>query len=128
MTTKTLSHYAERLPAMQAAARTHGYALAFHGSGRRDCDLIAVPWIVEASDARTVIEALRIAAEGVIVGAFDGDLSELLPYGDYTQRNPTPKPHGRLAWSIQIGHGNYFDVSVMPLLPGRFGERQEDVS
>lgn len=106
--------YAARLPAMRAAARAHGYALAFHGSGERDCDLVAVPWVVEAADPLTLIEALRVAADGVIVGAFAGDLSTLEPYGDYTQRSPTPKPHGRYAWSIQIGGGLYFDVSVTP--------------
>jgi len=123
MTSYTLHHgdcldvYAQRLPAMRNAARTHGYALALHGSGERDCDLIAVPWISEASKMSTLIEALRVAADGVIVGAFDGNLADLPPYGDYMQRNPEPKPHGRYAWSIQIGNGRYFDVSVMPRLP-----------
>jgi hypothetical protein len=108
-----LPRYALRLPAMREAARRHGYALAIHGSGVRDCDLIAAPWVVEASDPRELIRALCEAADGVMVGAFEGDLSTLEPFGDYTQRSPTPKPHGRYAWSIQIGKGLYFDVSVM---------------
>jgi len=24
------------------------------------------------------------------------------------------KPHGRLAWTIPLGHGHYVDLSVMP--------------
>jgi hypothetical protein len=97
-----LKQYAERLPIIQRVARECGYAIGLHGSGQRDLDLIAVPWVVEAKPAAELIEAVRAAIDGVIV--------------DYenVERNPAYRPHGRLAWSIQIGGGLYVDLSVTP--------------
>ena len=39
-------------------ARSHGYALAIHGTVTTDCDLIAVPWTDTAADAETLMTAL----------------------------------------------------------------------
>lgn len=36
--------YVSLLPALTRAAKSNGYALAVHGSMRRDLDLVAVPW------------------------------------------------------------------------------------
>lgn len=89
----------------RAAAYEHGYALAVHGSEMRD--LIAVPWVEEASDAATLIEAIRSAVGG-----------QLAP-GGFVR-----KPHGRRGWAIHLNNGRtlgnfkpvmpYLDVSVMP--------------
>lgn len=88
------------LPVLTDAARDCGYALAVQGSMQRDFDLIACPWVENASDAEDLIEALRMASNGVI--------------NDYAYDYPSKKPCGRWAWSIHLGAGAYIDVSVMP--------------
>lgn len=103
--------YAILLPKLRAVARSQGYALGLHGSGERDLDLIAVPWVEHAFEAEKLVEALRSAVGGFIVNEPDAQV------GDYTKRSPEPKPHGRLAWSIYLyaPHGRlYIDLSVMP--------------
>jgi hypothetical protein len=94
--------YAERLPILRATARQHGYALGLHGSGERDLDLIAVPWIDEPSSPEILVEALRGSIDGFMV-----------------RHEPHPKPHGRLTWAIHLHDpcGRlYVDLSVMPVL------------
>jgi hypothetical protein len=107
--------YYERLivPLRRVALR-HGYALAVHGSLARDIDLIAVPWREDVSDAHTLAEAIRAEAEDVSGKmAFWVNDPNADPY-DYTRRNPEPKPHGRLGWSIHLGGtGTYIDLSVI---------------
>jgi hypothetical protein len=81
---------------IRAVARQHGYAVAVHGSLARDIDLIAVPW---RPDVRNDPNA---------------------DPRDFTKRNPEPKFHGRLGWSIFVtstgrgGYSTYIDLSVMP--------------
>lgn len=106
---------------LRYVARRYGYALAVHGSLARDIDLIAVPWAYVVADAATLAEAIRAEAESVTGHtAFWLEDAAADPM-DYTRRNPEPKPHGRLAWSIHIaGAGTYIDLSVMP----RGGPRQ----
>lgn len=113
--------YAALIPRLQDIARSHGYALAVHGSMATDFDLVAIPWVEEASKGELLVRAL--AAE---VGA-DVDMAGL--------RNPGAKPHGRQAWtllfdSLEYGgfglSGPYLDVSVMPRLQDAFA-RQENV-
>lgn len=84
---------------LKAVAVRHGYALAPHGSIVRDFDLIAVPWIEDASEPFVLAEALREAAGGLRVAS---------------DVYPTKKPHGRLAFSFHLGGGPYVDLSVMP--------------
>lgn len=88
-------------------AMESGYALGLHGSMQRDCDVIAIPWIEDAIDAYELIERIRDSIGAFIVHNEESDES------DYTQRNPEPKPHGRLAWSLHLGGGMYFDISVI---------------
>ena len=84
------------------AARPHGYALGLHGSLARDMDLIAVPWVEDASPPGVLANALAERIAWVHEG-IDG---------------PVLRPHGRLSWSICVGFGAYIDLSVMPLAPG----------
>jgi hypothetical protein len=98
-----LEVYAIRLPIIRAVARRFGYAIGLHGSGQRDLDLIAAPWVETAHTAEELVEAVSLAVQGVVVD-FPG-----------MEKNPSRRPHGRLAWSIQIGAGRYIDLSVMPL-------------
>lgn len=111
-----LPRYQELLPIIRRVAYNNGYTIGLHGSGQRDMDLIAVPWIEKAKPASELVERIRDAIDGVIENV-DG-----AEPGDWTHRNPQPMPHGRLAWSIKLTGGHfhenlYVDLSVMPLVP-----------
>lgn len=99
---------------LRAVARRHGYALTVHGTLARDIDLVAVPWVMTVSPARDLAEAIRAEMEAITgLRAFWIDDEKADPY-DYTRRNPEPKPHGRLAWSIYLGGAPaYVDLSIM---------------
>ena len=102
-----LAKYKSLLPIARKAARRCGYALAFHGSGIRDLDLVAAPWIEPAESSEELVEEIRRAVGGVIVNY------------ENVERNPAVRPHGRKAWSIQVGGGRYIDLSVMPTVKKR---------
>ncbi len=95
---------------LQQIAKDHGYALAVHGSVHRDLDLVAIPWIEEASDALELIEAFKDATRTV---THHEDFDHLVP-----DCKPTQKPHGRVAYSLHVTnsgmYGGYLDISVMP--------------
>lgn len=61
--------YAGMYPELAEVARKHGYALAVHGSLRKDFDLFAIPWIENPSEPKIFLEdltkqfALRIIGE-----------------------------------------------------------------
>ena len=93
--------YLSVLPRIIEAARKCGYAIAVHGSLVRDFDLIAIPWEEEAVEAPKLVEAIMEVVGGFVLEGRG-------------ERNPTPKPHGRLAWSIHTGARLYIDLSVMP--------------
>lgn len=79
-----------------AVAHSVGYAIGLHGSMKRDCDLIAVPWVEGAECADRLADDLCRALNAKRVG-------------DWEQ-----KPLGRLAISIQIdGYFKNIDLSVM---------------
>lgn len=86
-------------PALAEKARSMGYALALHGSLKRDLDLIAIPWTEEAAEPAALMAAL----------CEEFDLEPNTPMG-----LPGAKPHGRLAWTIPLWWGAYLDLSVMP--------------
>lgn len=92
------------LEPMREVAREHGYALGLHGSVARDIDIIAAPWKPEAADSQTLIDALHRKLE---------DLTGWAVFSP-SDPNPTAMAHGRLAWSIHLSRGVYFDISVMP--------------
>lgn len=113
--------YAALLPELVQAAREVGYALAPHGSLARDLDLVAVPWTEEAGSAEQLVMRLLSVSGGHLVDgsrrtgqdAEGKDVWET-DHGDVGE----PKPHGRRAWTIHLGHrGLYLDVSVMPRKP-----------
>jgi hypothetical protein len=82
------------------AANKKGYALGLHGSMSRDLDLIAAPWTEDAVSADQLVSALVESAGGFITN-------------DLLTINPEFRPHGRMAYAIQLGRGLYIDVSVM---------------
>jgi hypothetical protein len=93
----------EFLDRMRAVARECGYAVAVHGSQKRDLDLVAVPWTPEAASAHQLVA--RLCEElGLVERANEPRI-----------RNPEPKPWGRLAWSLAGCPGHeYVDLSVAP--------------
>lgn len=104
--------------ALRERARELGYALAVHGTLRRDIDLVAVPWVEEAADPRTLAESLRqVCALGCKWAAFAQSRRKGMQARDHNG-SPGEKPHGRLTWVIYFGGkgsgGAYIDLSVMP--------------
>jgi hypothetical protein len=90
------------LPAAREAARCHGYAIAVHGSLKRDIDLVAIAWTEQAVDADELVR--------VVQGAIGGVLGNCLRMKDWTQ-----KPHGRVATTlIHAGFAGEIDLSVIP--------------
>jgi len=87
------------LPLIREVARQNGYAIAVHGSLKRDIDLVAIPWVEESKSPEELIMAIEAK-----IGWFHVDLD-----------NPVIRSHGRKAWSI-VTHGvtTYIDLSVMP--------------
>lgn len=100
------------IPALRYVAESYGYALATHGSQRRDIDLVAIPWR----------EACPMSATSLMQGLFDvakaiRGCADWPPDGCAgSLNNPEKKPHGRLAYTIHLGGGPYLDISVMPLV------------
>lgn len=78
---RSLSTRLDKLEALitdvRAVARAHGYAIALHGSLKRDLDLVAVPWVEEVS------------SPGELINALEADLDLKLI------RGPVKRPHGR---------------------------------
>lgn len=107
--------YVSMLPKLVRAAKAKGYALAVHGSLVRDLDLVAIPWTDEAAPALEVAQAIIEASGGFVR---EPETKPAHPNGWPGARDPTQKPHGRLAWSIHLGGGPYIDLSVMPRCKG----------
>jgi hypothetical protein len=99
--------YRSALPAMKAAARECGYALAVHGSMRRDLDLIAAPWTEEHTDPDTLADHLQLAACGIKSSGHQWDHNK--PCG----RIATEFPICWTSWHDMVGAG-HVDLSVMP--------------
>lgn len=85
-------------PGLSKLAREYGYGVAVHGSMQRDFDMICIPWIDEAKDPQTVVDAIC-------------DTFNFETVGDVTN-----KPHGRMVYALQPvgGKGVCFDLGFMP--------------
>lgn len=101
--------YAALYSGLCEVARSHGYALAIHGSVSRDLDLIAVPWIDNADSVIALIAGLAKR-----VGICSDSESIKID-------GPEDKPCGRQAWKLQIDHGLSIDLSIIG------HERQEKI-
>ncbi len=98
--------YAQLLPRIREAAKSLGYAIAIHGTMFRDLDLLAVPWVEDAAPAEELVEVVRDAVGGYVIG-------ERLDKGQISDE-PTRQPHGRKSWNICWGGRPFIDLSVMP--------------
>lgn len=86
-------------PDLAVLARKHGYALAVHGSLRRDFDLIAIPWVEFPSDPQSMVDDICSHFDIRVVGSVGEKL------------------HGRRAWTISVGHGCCsLDLSFIPVV------------
>lgn len=94
-----------------------GYAIAVHGSMRRDLDLIAAPWTDQAVSGEELVRAVCVTVGGYVIedGTCGGRWNQAKQEWEATEvRNPEAKPHGRMAWNIQLGGGAFIDLSIMP--------------
>jgi len=90
------------LPAIREAARFQGYAVAVHGSLKRDIDLIAVAWTEQAKSPEELVRAIMGAVGGIL-----GNCIMLTALSN--------KPHGRLACTlVHPGFAGEIDLSVIP--------------
>lgn len=90
--------YACLYPEFAEIARTHGYALAVHGSLARDFDLICIPWVDSPAKPQDVVDAL--CKEFTIKQI--GDVEA--------------KKHGRIAYTMSLSFGECrLDLSFMPM-------------
>lgn len=81
-------------------AHDMGYAIGLHGSMKRDCDLIAAPWVEAYATPGALIEALCSALNAREVGPRE------------------PKPNGRIAVNLQIdGWFRVIDLSIASASP-----------
>lgn len=89
-------------PRLAEHFRSHGYALAVHGSVGRDFDLIAVPWVENAADPQVVIDTLA----PLVAAKFSRHCL------------PDAKPHGRVAYCMALSFESCaLDISFTPRLP-----------
>lgn len=90
------------LPAVREVARFNGYAVAVHGSLKRDIDLIAIAWTDQAIPADDLARAVR--------GAIAAILGNCIMLGEIK-----PKPHGRVACTlVHPGFAGEIDLSIIP--------------
>lgn len=89
--------YCALYPMLAEVARSHGYAMAIHGSMARDFDVICIPWVDAPSEPQTVVDAItkKFAIRQIHGWSF--------------------REHGREVTTVSIAHGECFlDLSFMP--------------
>lgn len=98
--------YSQLLPRIRARGKRLGYAIAVHGTMRRDFDLLAVPWTEKAADPALLVRSISNMVGGYVIGRHNnkGVLCD----------KPERRPHGRLSWNICWGGRAFIDLSVMP--------------
>lgn len=98
----SIACHAAILPSLVQVGVDCGYAVAVHGSLRRDLDIIAAPWVKWAVPPKELV--------GLLAKACGGKVSD----------EPAKHPHGRLSFQIHLGElvqgpynsDPYIDISV----------------
>ena len=93
--------YAVLYPSMRRAALECGYALALHGSMETYLDMIAVAWTEDAKPVETLAAAINECIGRTV-------------WKDSNIEKSTPKPHGRIVYTLSILGDYYIDLSIMP--------------
>lgn len=95
-------YYKSIIPRIRKIAREHGYAVAIHGSMKRDLDVMAMPWVDNAKAPESLAMAL---------------MKEFLGHSYmrvYLKKQKYGKPHGRLTYILPVKGRGWIDLSVMP--------------
>lgn len=100
----TAAGYALVYHGLAEIARRHGWALSLHGSMLTDLDIVAIPWTEEAKPAMELLGHLKKH-----LGCLD-----LLGKDYEFISGPEQKPHGRIAWKINLSPAGSVDISIMP--------------
>lgn len=79
--------YCALYPKLAELARSHGYALAIHGTMDRDFDLVAIPWRAVVSDHKCLLADIVERFAINVIG------------------EPDRRPHGRIAYTLSIAFG-----------------------
>lgn len=87
-------------PLFREIALDLGYTLALHGSMASDMDLLAVPWIEDAKPVEDLIKAFSDCIGDTI-------------WKDKHFTSFEKRPHGRVAYTLNIYSDFYIDLSVM---------------
>lgn len=98
-------YYASIFPDLKDIAFNYGYNLVLHGSMLRDFDLIAISWIEKVGDYKEMLSEF-----GNYIGSYLRSDTKTC----FDQQ--TEKPHGRIAYTINISHHGYLDISILPTL------------
>ena len=95
--------YASMSDDFRQAAMDCGWALALHGSLNADMDIMAMPWVEDATSADVMIHHIIDTCFG------DSRMLKIL------QPIKEQKPHGRIAYAVPIFSDFFLDISVMDL-------------
>lgn len=98
---KNQTLYEGVMPDLSRAARECGYSLFVNGSLRRDCDLIAVPWVKTCFTEDELLKRIVLAAR-LRFGVAEITIG------------PTHRPHGLTAYVILLTEGKYLDLKIVP--------------
>ena len=82
------------------AALDLGWTLALHGSMASDMDIVAIPWIEDASDEEALVKALS-------------DCIGATTWKSHHFRDPSERPHNRVIYTLSIYSDFYIDLSIM---------------
>lgn len=93
--------YAVLYQDFRKAALECGYALALHGSMARDMDLIAIAWVEDATEPEILVQRISDCIDGTV-------------WKDHHCKNPTKRPHGRIAYTLTIMGDWQIDLSIIP--------------
>jgi len=91
--------YAAMWEDLKNAALDKGWALGLHGSLNSDMDIMAMPWVENASDIHGLIDALR--------GCFTEPYSIGLNFDDKS------KPNNRVVITLSIWSDFYLDINII---------------
>lgn len=89
--------YCAMYPSLAEICRSHGYALAVHGTMARDFDMIAIPWVDNPSEPQAVVDAITSKHAVNEVGG-----------------PPSVMKHNRLCYTLALYGEFFFDFSFMP--------------
>lgn len=93
--------YCALYPQLAEICRSHGYAMAVHGSMARDFDTICIPWIENPSEPQAVVD----------------EIVKTFAVWQVTKDKWVKKPHGRIVTTLSIGFGECFiDFGFMPMI------------